>query len=370
MREGHIWIIGLITDDVRDYVYDKLIEYKDYDEIVLHVDSDGGYVSSGYSIYNLLKSSGKKIRTIVETRAKSIATVIALAGNPVEIRKPGEFMIHNPFVPNMTGDADALIKGASELRKMENELAEIYAAKTKLPIERIKEMMKRETSFTAAETVQFGFADRTINSLKIAAIGKSKIQMEEQSTASLFDDFKTKMNSLIDGLFPSAEAQPVQGIEAAPAQPAPAAVALPAGEYPLLDGRVIVVDESGMISEVKGNVMPAPVEPEIEIEAPEAPMPIEDSKEKEMLASIQAQLDEMKKKYEMSEAKAESAIQALGTIKNEFETLRKRTVGSDKAPKAAATFEKTPAPVQEEQYADLKKEIFAINGLNQILNKK
>lgn len=335
MREGHIWIIGLITDDVRDYVYDKLIEYKDYDQIVLHVDSDGGYVSSGYSIYNLLKSSGKKIRTIVETRAKSIATVIALAGNPVEIRKPGEFMIHNPFVPNMTGDADALIKGASELRKMENELAEIYAAKTKLPIEQIKEMMKRETSFTAAETVRFGFADRTINSLKIAAIGKSKIQMEEQSTASLFDDFKTKMNSLIDGLFPSAEAQPTQGIEAAPVQPAPSAAALPAGEYTLMDGTVIKVDESGMIVEA------IPVAP-AEAPAPEeAPMP-EDKGDKEMLASIQSQLDEMKKKYEMSEARAENAIQAFGTIKNEFETLRKRTVGSDKAPQAAATFEKKP----------------------------
>jgi ATP-dependent Clp endopeptidase proteolytic subunit ClpP len=351
MKEGHIWIDGVITNDYHTQVNRQLKANADADVIVLHIQSPGGSVYAGYNTYHLLKSSGKKIRTIIEGEAQSIATFIALAGDTVEIRNPSVFMIHNPFAP-IEGDADTMLNGASELRNIENDMANIYAVKTRKPIEQIKEMMKKETAMNATQAVEFGFADRVLDSLRMVAIGNKKIEMEnkEVSTASLFDDFKNKVNSLIDGLVPKAEAAP--GIEAAPVQEAPISAALPEGEYTLMDGTVIKVDASGMIIEA------IPVAP-AEAPAPEAPMeePVEDKKDddKEMLASIQAQLDEMKKKYEMSEAKAETAIQALGTIKNEFETLRKKTVGNDKAPKAAATFTKEPsaseAPTEMDELA-------------------
>ncbi len=365
MKEGHIWIDGVITQDYHKQVNRQLQANADADIIVLHIQSPGGSVYAGYNTFHLLKSSGKKIRTIIEGEAQSIATFIALAGDTVEIRNPSVFMIHNPFAP-IEGDADMMLNGASELRNIENDMAAIYAQKTRIPIDKIKEMMKKETALNATQAVQYGFADRVIESLKMVAIGNKKITMEEKeiNTESMFDKLLNGLNGLVDSFkeSPKAEFTPEKGIEAAPAQPAPKAAALPAGEYTLMDGTVIKVDESGMIIEA----MPvAPSEPETPAE-PE--MPMEDKGDKEMLATIQAQLDEMKKKLEMSEAKAEQAVQALGNLQTVIE--RKRTVGSDKAPQAAATYEKNPAPVQDDQYADLKKEVFALSGLNQILNKK
>ena len=321
--EGHIWIDGVIERDYHLEVKRQLMNNKDAESIVVHIQSPGGYVATGYNIYHLLKSSGKRIRTIIEGEAQSIATIIALAGDTVEIREPSVFMIHNPFT-NMEGDADALIKGASELRQMENDLAMIYASKTKIPVDKIKEMMKTETAMNATQAVKMGFADRVVDSLKMVAIGNKKITMEEKeiNTESMFDKLLNGLNGLVDS-FKEPKAEAPAGVEAAPVQPPVAVAPLPAGEYPLQDGRVIVIDESGAIVEVRGTIQ---VMPEEEMpEAPEAPeMPMEDKKkEMEMIASIQAQLDEMKKKYEASEAKAEQAVMALGTLKTEFENIRK-----------------------------------------------
>ena len=362
MKEGHIWIDGVITDDYHKQINRQLQSNADADLIVLHIQSPGGSVYAGYNTYHLLKSSGKKIRTIIEGEAQSIATFIALAGDAIEIRKPSVFMIHNPFA-GIEGDADKMLNGASELRNIENDMAQVYSIKTRIPVDKIKEMMKKETALNAEQTVQYGFADSVIDPLRMVAIGKSKINMQETevNTESMFDKLITGLNGLVESLSPKAEAG--AGIEAAPVQPAPIAAALPAGEYTLMDGTVIKVDEAGMITEA------IPVAP---VEAPEeAPMeePVEDKGDKDMLASIQAQLDEMKKKYEMSEAKAEQAIQALGSLKTQIEN--KKTVGSDKAPKAAASFTKEPVTAQvDDQDAAWKREIFAVNGLDKLIQNK
>jgi ATP-dependent protease ClpP protease subunit len=138
--EGHIWIDGVITENYHLEVKRQLQANSQADTIILHIQSPGGSVYAGYNTYHLLKSSGKKIKTIIEGEAQSIATFIALAGDTVEIRKPSVFMIHNPFA-GLEGDADKMLNGASELRNIENDMATVYSMKTRIPVEEIKEMM-------------------------------------------------------------------------------------------------------------------------------------------------------------------------------------------------------------------------------------
>lgn len=363
MKEGHIWIDGVITDDYHKQINRELKNNAGADLIVLHIQSPGGSVYAGYNTYHLLKSSGKKIKTIIEGEAQSIATFIALAGDVVEIRKPSVFMIHNPFA-GIEGDADKMLNGASELRNIENDMAMVYATKTRMPVDKIKELMKRETALNAQQAVEYGFADSVIDPLRMVAIGKNKINMEEKevNTESMFDKLLSGLNGLVDSFKETPKAEAPVVAEVAPVAVAP----LPPGEYPLVDGRVIVIDEAGIIVEVKGTVtqMPDPME-----EPAEEPMEDKKKEEMDMIASIQAQLDEMKKKYESSEAKAEQSIQMLGVVKTELENIRKKTIGAG-APKLAATFTKEPAAPQVEQYEDLKKEIFALNGLNNFKFKK
>lgn len=321
MKEGHIWIDGEITENYHLTVKKELEANADASVIVLHIQSPGGSVYAGYNTYHVLKSSGKRIKSIIEGEAQSMATFISLAGDEIEIRNPSVYMIHNPS-SGIQGDADMMISGASELRNIENDMAEAYAIRTKLPVEKVKEMMKATTVLNAKDAVRLGFADRVIDPLRAVAIGKTKTMEDKNGIVKAFEEFKAKMEAVVANIMPAAE------VPAAPAPVAPTApvkaAALPAGEYPMQDGSVIVVDETGMIIEVK----PA-----------SEPMPTEDQK---MIQALQAELATIKASAEESEKKATQAATALGSIKTEFEALRKKTVGDDSAPKAAAVFKKEP----------------------------
>jgi len=366
--DAHIWIDGVIHEEYHKEVKRQLAANPDADTIVLHIQSPGGSVYAGYNTYHLLKSSGKKIKSIIEGEAQSMATFIALAGDEIEIRNPSVFMIHNPS-SGIEGDADQMIKGASELRNIENDMALAYSLRTKIPVERIKEMMKETTVLNAMDAQRLGFVDRVIDPLRMVALGK-KIKMEEKeiNTESMFSKLLTGLNGLVDSFKPQAEAAPIQesGIESAPEQPPVKAMPLPPGEYPLQDGRVIIVDEMGMIVEVKGTLT------EIEEPMPE-PMPEEAAAEKkddkmDMLASIQAQLDSLKASMATAMEEKNKAIQALGMAKEEVEQLKKKTVGDDSAPAAGAKFDRTPvSAATTDSDAEMKKEIFAKLGLSHLI---
>jgi len=365
--EGHIWIDGVITENYHLEVKRQLQANSQADTIILHIQSPGGSVYAGYNTYHLLKSSGKKIKTIIEGEAQSIATFIALAGDTVEIRKPSVFMIHNPFA-GLEGDADKMLNGASELRNIENDMATVYSMKTRIPMEEIKEMMKKETSMNADQAVKFGFADRAIDPLKMVAIGKpNTMENTDKSTESIFDELKNKMNAIAESLGIKAEtptAEPEKGIEEAPMQPVeePAkAMTLPAGEYPLLDGRVIIIDEMGMIVEVKGSLEKMP-EPEPMPEVPAVPEP------EDKLAALQSQLDALKAEAAASEAKAVEAVEVATKAVQALGEIKKKTVGDESAPSAGAKFDRTPvSAASTDVNKEQQKEIFEKLGLSHLI---
>lgn len=344
MKEGHIWIDGEITDSYHLQVKKQLEANADADVIFLHIQSPGGSVYAGYNTYHILKSSGKKIKSIIEGEAQSMATFISLAGDEIEIRNPSVYMIHNPS-SGIQGDADMMISGASELRNIENDMAEAYASRTKLPIEKVKEMMKATTVLNAKDAVKLGFADRVIDPLKMVAIGKTKIQMEDKTgLEKVFEEFKAKMSALVESVLPKAEVP----VTAEPMKEEKKMAAMPAGEYQMADGSVIVVDENGMIVEVK-QAMPAETE------------------DQKMIKALQSELEALNASAAAQTETSTKAVQALGTLQKEFEELRKKTIGDNKPPKTAPTFKKEPVGQGEDDLdAQMKEEIFKVGGLDWI----
>lgn len=323
MKEGHIWIDNVINENTHLDVKRQIEANNDSDVIVLHIQSPGGSVYGGYNTYHVLKSSGKKIKTIIEGEAQSMATFIALAGDEIEIRNPSVFMIHNPS-SGMEGDADMLQSGASELRNIENDMAEAYSRKTGIQVDKVKEMMKATTVLNARQAVELKFADRVIDPLRAVAIGKTKNM--ENKLQEAFQSFKAKMEAVINEVLPKAE-------------PAPVSMPLPAGEYVLEDGRVIVVDETGMVIVKEG--VPGESEEMKKLKEEMAAVKAEN----ETLKATAAQIEAVKAE---AEEKVTKSAQALGTLKEQFEELKKMTIGEDKAPKAAATFKKEPVANTDE----------------------
>jgi len=136
--------------------------------IRLRINSLGGSVFDGTAIYNLLKShSAKKIVTIDGTAA-SMASVVAMAGDEIEMGEGAWMMIHDPLA-YVGGDASEMRDMADFLERMKTQLVGIYARRTGRSEEDVAKMMSEETWLTAAEAVKEKFADRTVPGLAVAA---------------------------------------------------------------------------------------------------------------------------------------------------------------------------------------------------------
>ena len=79
--------------------------------IVLHVNSVGGEVSAGVTIYNRLRALQNKKSVIIEGLAASIASIISMAGDEIHMALGSEMMIHNPS-SFAYGEADDFEKAA------------------------------------------------------------------------------------------------------------------------------------------------------------------------------------------------------------------------------------------------------------------
>jgi ATP-dependent protease ClpP protease subunit len=259
--QGDIFIIGQIGSgqDEQTGAFVKGVELVDIiaqfraipetkKDIAVVIDSPGGYVDTGDSIYNYLESKkveGYKITTIQRGIVGSIATKIFLAGDQRIVNDSQEFFIHNPLVQNISGDANVMQSIANQLEQSKQRLMHFYIGKTGNNQAAIEPLMDQETSLTADQAVALGFATKKVSTQKEYATIKNNMDLKKW-----FDDFKTEIKNDIKGLLPTAPA-PVAAVYEI-GKPAPD---LKEGENPQPDGSVIVVS-GGLVTEIKPS-MPA-----------------------------------------------------------------------------------------------------------------
>lgn len=152
-------------------VIDQLRNLDETQDIVLHINSVGGEVSAGVSIYNRLRALRNKKSVIIEGLAASIASVIAMAGDEIHMALGSEMMIHNPS-SYAFGEADDFEKAAESLRKTKESLIDIYEQRTGLSRDELATMMDNETWLTAKEAKEKGFCTSVDESLQMVACRK------------------------------------------------------------------------------------------------------------------------------------------------------------------------------------------------------
>jgi ATP-dependent Clp endopeptidase proteolytic subunit ClpP len=116
----------------------------DVTHINLHINSPGGDVFDGIAIFNALKFHGAAITVYIDGLAASMASVIAMVGNPVIMPENTMMMIHKPW-GFAGGDADDMRDYADLLDKVESVLIPAYAQKTGKSTEEIAAMLEDET---------------------------------------------------------------------------------------------------------------------------------------------------------------------------------------------------------------------------------
>jgi ATP-dependent Clp protease protease subunit len=143
-------------------VADKLGSVGNFNNIEMRINSPGGDPFEAIAISNLLKSLGKPINVTVDGLAASAASVLAMAGNSIQIADNGMVMIHNAAAATF-GDAQAMRAMADTLDKVSGTLVDTYVARTGLQAGEVKAMMAAETWMSASEAVAKGFADSIVN---------------------------------------------------------------------------------------------------------------------------------------------------------------------------------------------------------------
>jgi ATP-dependent Clp endopeptidase proteolytic subunit ClpP len=139
------------------------------DTLEIEINSPGGSVFDGFTIYQEIKSlrdRGVVVNATITGMAASMASVICMACDHVAIVPHGRMMIHDAS-NTVAGNADYLRKSADLLDSISADLANIYAAKTGKPADEIRTMMKAETWMNASESVANGFADTVLVSASV-----------------------------------------------------------------------------------------------------------------------------------------------------------------------------------------------------------
>lgn len=140
-------------------------------EIHLRINSPGGSVFDGMAIYERLKQHKAKVITYVDGVAASIASVIALAGDEVNIGEGGFFMIHKPMSFTFGNDIEHE-RTIDILQRIEDQMIGIYTKRTNLTRSELLSMLKQDTWINSDESVKYGFATAKIESgeqLRMAA---------------------------------------------------------------------------------------------------------------------------------------------------------------------------------------------------------
>lgn len=173
------------------HIADKLKEIGAVKDITVRVNSPGGNVFDGCTIYNLLQQSDAKVTVVIDGLCASIASVIAMAGDEVIMAENALMMIHDPW-SFAVGTADDFRREADLLDKVKTSLLATYEKRTGMNRDEVAALMTDETWLDSDEAITFGFADSTTDAKLVAAqirkvMGKVKIP-ESLMPADIVDD--------------------------------------------------------------------------------------------------------------------------------------------------------------------------------------
>ena len=136
----------------------KALEQSKNKNLNIHINSGGGSVFAGITIYNMLKNHNGFKTVYIDGVAASIASVIALAGNRVIMRTGSSLMIHKPSLHIRGGyNSDDLTKMARDLDVIQECIMQIYKDNIKpdVSIEEVEDMVNKETWITSDEASKY-----------------------------------------------------------------------------------------------------------------------------------------------------------------------------------------------------------------------
>ena len=166
LRERIIFLVGPVNDGVANLVVAQMLflesENPDKD-IFLYINSPGGSVSAGLSIFDTMNFVKPDVSTMCMGMAASMGSFLLMAGaKGKRLALPNSrVMIHQPS-GGAQGQASDIEIQAREILKTREQLNRIYADRTGQPVDRIAADMERDYWMSPTEAKDYGLIDQVV----------------------------------------------------------------------------------------------------------------------------------------------------------------------------------------------------------------
>ena len=162
LSERKVFLWGMVDDDSAKHVIDRLLylDMQSNEEIQLYINSPGGYVTSGFAMYDTIKSLKSPVSTICTGLAASMGSILLSVGKKGRrfIQPHARVMIHQPS-GGARGQASNIEIQAREILKTKEIGAQILAENCGQSFEKIMKDFNRDYWMSAEESVEYGIVD-------------------------------------------------------------------------------------------------------------------------------------------------------------------------------------------------------------------
>ncbi|MDA9294112.1 ATP-dependent Clp protease proteolytic subunit [bacterium] len=170
LKERIVFINGVVHDGMSHLIVAQLLHLEAENpskEISMYINSPGGVVTSGLSIYDTMQYIKPKVSTLCMGQAASMGSLL-LAGGEKGMRfslPNSRIMVHQPS-GGYQGQASDIMIHAAETQKLKDRLNQIYVKHTGQTIKAVEKALDRDNFMSPEEAKEWGHIDEIVSSRK------------------------------------------------------------------------------------------------------------------------------------------------------------------------------------------------------------
>ena len=175
LKERIVFVNGPVHDGMSQLIVAQLLHLEAENptkDISMYINSPGGVVTSGLSIYDTMQYIRPKVSTLVVGQAASMGSLLLTAGaTGMRFALPNSrIMVHQPS-GGYQGQATDIMIHARETQKLKDRLNEIYVKHTGQSLDAVEAALERDNFMSPEEAKEWGLIDDIVESRKDVAPG-------------------------------------------------------------------------------------------------------------------------------------------------------------------------------------------------------
>ncbi|MCY4178667.1 MAG: ATP-dependent Clp protease proteolytic subunit [Litoreibacter sp.] len=168
LKERIVFLNGPVHDGMSQLIVAQLLHLEAENpskDISMYINSPGGVVTAGLSIYDTMQYIRPKVSTLIVGQAASMGSLLACAGEAgMRFALPNSrIMVHQPS-GGYQGQATDIMIHAEETRKLKGKLNEIYSKHTGQTVKAVEKALERDNFMSPEEALEWGHIDEIVTS--------------------------------------------------------------------------------------------------------------------------------------------------------------------------------------------------------------